>query len=166
MAAPVNPNVMCMRKGDPVAGLAFFRLLYDDDAFCAELGRAILAAQRLESAIKELLQLNGSAMDTTHATLGRLISFAESEKLLTQMLPPLRMLRDQRNYLAHNVHALFSGIVEETILERDNLLDSDVDTFTERAWQLKENLNGLAEIIERDTHNKGFNSDAGKAGAG
>jgi hypothetical protein len=83
-----------------------------------------------------------------------------------QMLPPLKMLRDQRNYLTHNVHALFLGLVRETILERDGLLDSDVDTFTERAWQLQENLNGLAEIIERDTHDKAFNTDAGKAGAG
>ena len=155
-----------MRKGDPVEGLAFYRLLCDDDAFCAELGRAILAAQRLESALKQFLRSNALEVDTAHATLGRLISFAESKKLLTQMLPPLKMLRDQRNYLTHNVHALFFGLVEETILERDGLLDSDVATFTERAWQLKENLNGLAEIIEHDTHNKAFNTDAGKAGAG
>jgi hypothetical protein len=155
-----------MRKGEPVEGLAFYRLLYDDDAFCAELGRAILAAQRLESALKQFLHSNASKADTTRATLGKLIKFAESNKLLTQMLPPLKMLLDQRNYLIHNVHALFLGLVEETILEREGLLDSDVDTFTEKAWQLKENLNGLAEIIERDTHNKAFNRDAGKTGDG
>jgi hypothetical protein len=68
------------------------------------------------------------------------------------MLPALEMLRDQRNYLTHNIHALFSGLVEETILESTGLLDSDVDLFTERAWQLKENLEGLADIIlEADT---------------
>jgi hypothetical protein len=39
------------------------------------------------------------------------------------------------------------GVIEETILESTDLLDSDVDLYTGRAWQLKENLNGLADII-------------------
>jgi hypothetical protein len=65
------------------------------------------------------------------------------------MLSALEMLKDQRNYLTHNVHALLSGFIEETILEGSNLIDSDVHTYTERAWQLAENLNGLAEALER-----------------
>ncbi len=68
------------------------------------------------------------------------------------MIPALEMLKDQRNYLAHNLHGLFSGMIEETILERTNLLDSDVDLFTERAWQLQRNLNALAEIIADETY--------------
>ena len=66
------------------------------------------------------------------------------------MLPPLEMLTKQRNYLTHNVHALLTGLVEEPILEDSDLVDSDVYTYTERAWQLKENLNGLAEILENE----------------
>jgi len=58
------------------------------------------------------------------------------------------MLRDQRNYLTHNVHALLSDLIGETILERANLLDSGVDMYTERAWELNNNLNGLARIVE------------------
>ena len=81
--------------------------------------------------------------------MGRLIAFAKKHNLLTQMVPALETVRDQRNYLAHNIHALFAGIVEETILSRSDLLDSDIDTFTDRAWQLKENLNGMADIIAR-----------------
>ncbi len=63
------------------------------------------------------------------------------------MVPALEQLNTQRNYLAHNIYALFTGRVEETILPREKLLDSDIDVFTERAWQLTENLNGLAEIV-------------------
>jgi hypothetical protein len=59
-----------MRKGEPVEGLAFYRLLYEDGAFCAELGRAILAAQRLESALKRFLRSKTLEVDTAHATLG------------------------------------------------------------------------------------------------
>lgn len=136
-----------MRKGVPAEGLEFFQLLYEDDEFCMELGRAILAASRLESELTQYLNEQVIDKKIADASLGRLILYARKNKLLTQMVPALEMLKDQRNYLAHNIHALFAGLVEETILDRSNLLDSDVDTFTERAWQLKENLNGLADIL-------------------
>lgn len=139
--------VMC--KGFPSGGLEFFQLLYEDDEFCMELGRAVLAAGRLESELTQYLNENVADQKIADASLGRLIIFAKKHQLLTKMLPVLEMLRDQRNYLSHNIHALFAGVVEETILDRSNLLDSDVDTFSERAWQLKENLNGLADIIRQ-----------------
>jgi len=138
-----------MRKGVPAEGLKFFRLLYEDDEFCMELGRALLAAGRLESELTQYLNENVADKEIRQASLGRLIIFAKKHLLLSKLLPALEILRDQRNYLSHNIHALFAGVVEETILDRSNLLDSDVDTFTERAWQLKENLNGLADIINK-----------------
>jgi hypothetical protein len=140
---------MCMYKGEPISGPDFFRLLYADDKFCAELGRAVLAAGRLESLLKRHIAKHASETDTSRATLGRLIEFARKHMLLQKMLPALEVLRDQRNYLTHNIHALLSGLVEETILEGSGLLDSDIHTYTERAWQLKENLNDLADIIDR-----------------
>ncbi len=141
-----------MRRGEPTDGLEFYALLCEDDEFCRELGRAVLAAGRLESALKRYIKDNAPDEKTRKATLGRLIEVSRKHKLLSKMLPALEILRDQRNYLTHNMHALFSGLVEETILESSGLLDSDVDLFTERAWQLKENLEGLADIIsEADT---------------
>jgi hypothetical protein len=141
-----------MRRGEPTEGLEFYALLCEDDEFCRELGRAVLAAGRLESALKRYINDNAPDENTRRATLGRLIEVSRKHQLLSKMLPALEMLRDQRNYLTHNIHALFSGLVEETILESTGLLDSDVDLFTERAWQLKENLEGLADIIlEADT---------------
>jgi len=138
-----------MNKGEPTAGLNFCALLCANDEFCAELGRAVLAAGRLESALIRYIDNYAPEENTTRATLGMLIKFAEQHRLLSKMLPALKTLKDQRNYLTHNIHALFSGLVEETILESTELLDSDVDLYTERAWQLKENLNGLADIISR-----------------
>lgn len=141
-----------MRKGEPVEGLQFYQLLYQDNNFCMELGRAILAAGRLESALTHYLNSHASDQKAMDASLGRLITFAKKRQLLTQMIPVLEMLRDQRNYLTHNLHALFTGLIEETILSKSDLLDSDVDTFTERAYQLKENLNGLANILANPAH--------------
>ncbi|MFA6282802.1 MAG: hypothetical protein WCT30_05295 [Desulfurivibrionaceae bacterium] len=136
-----------MYKGEPISGSDFFRLLYADDKFCAELGRAVLAAGRLESILKQYIAKHAAETNTSKAALGELIKFARKHTLLHQMLPALETLKDQRNYLTHNIHALLSGLVEETILEGYGLLDSDIHTYTELAWQLKENLNGLADII-------------------
>ncbi len=139
---------MCLRKGEPSEGLDFYSLLCKDDEFCQELGRAVLAAGRLESALIQYVSQNAPSRNTTRATLGQLITRAKKHDMLSRMLPALESVRDQRNYLTHSIHALFSGLVEETILERSNLLDSDVNLFIDRAWQLADNLNGLAEILE------------------
>jgi len=141
-----RPNL----KGIPVAGRKFFDLLYADNEFCGELGRVMLAAGRLETELKLYLTANSIKYNTKHATLGDLLDLAKKQKLLTKMLPALDLLRFQRNYLTHSLNALFSGLIEETVLPRSDLLDSDIVTFTELAWQLAENLDGLAKILAKE----------------
>lgn len=136
-----------MRKGEPLEGLNFYNQLSTEDQFCAELGKAVLAAGKLESELIKYVSINNIPEETNKANLGRLIRIAKKHEILVKMLPALEQLNLQRNYLAHNIYALFFGLVEETILERSGLLDSDIDVFTERAWQLTENLNGLADIV-------------------
>lgn len=138
-----------MYKGKPSGGVEFYKLLYADDDFCKELGRVILAAGRLESILVRYIQKYAPEENTIKATFGTLITFAKKHQLLTKMIPALETLKTQRNYLTHNIHSLLSGLIEETILESNGLLDSDVLLYTDRAWELKENINGLAEIIER-----------------
>lgn len=139
-----------MRKGVPTSGREFFDLLYADSDFCKELGRAMLTASRLETELKIYLTASSVAHDTKRATLGQILGLMKQYELLKKMQPALELLRDQRNYLTHSIYALFSGLIEETILPRSDLLDSDVDTFTEKAWQLAENLNALADIVARE----------------
>jgi len=137
------------RKGVPVAGREFFDLLYADSEFCERLGRTMLAAGRLETELKLYLDAN-LVKYKEHATLGNLINLLKKHGLMKKVQPSLELLRDQRNYLTHNLHALFSGLIGETVLERSNLLDSDIDTFAERAWQLAENLDGLADVMAKE----------------
>jgi hypothetical protein len=144
---------MCMYKGEPTQGIEFFKLLYADENFCKELGRAVLATGRLEAELINYLNNKNIKENTKKANLGKLIVYAKKHELLGKVVPALEMIKDQRNYLAHNIYALFSGLIEETILERNDLLDSDVYTYTERAWQLKENINGLADIVEKENEN-------------
>lgn len=140
-----RPNI----KGIPVSGIDFFNLLYNDKEFCEQLGRVVLAAGRLETELRLYLAAN-SIKYGKHATLGNLLDLLKKQGLMGKAQPALESLRDQRNYLTHNLHALFSGLIEETVLECSDILDSDVVTFTERAWQLAENLNGLASIVAKE----------------
>ncbi|MFC3154575.1 hypothetical protein [Gilvimarinus japonicus] len=138
-----------MYRGIEVEGLAFFELLNESQDFCAELGRVVLAAGRLESLILGLVQAPEGEAPFHRSTLGQLIAYAEKHKDLKPLVPHLKEVKNQRNYLTHSIYALLSDQIEETRLERHGLLDSDVSTYTERAWELKNNLNALADIVER-----------------
>lgn len=138
-----------MKTGRELQPEEFYTELSRDDEFCIELGKAVLAAGRLESELIRYLTNAGVSSDLRKANLGRLIRAAKKHELLSDLVPHLEELNGQRNYLAHNIHALFHGLIEETVLERNGLLDSDTHTFMERAWQLAENLNGLADIVEK-----------------
>ena len=127
--------------------------MYADDDFCKQLGKAILSAGRLESELIIYIQNNHSKSNVSKANLGRLIGFAEKHELLSNMVPVLKVINEQRNYLAHNIHALFTGLIEETLLPCSDLLDSDIDVFTDRAWQTTEGVNALADIVAKYNEN-------------
>ena len=144
---------MCKRKGEPLRDGAFFEQLSLDAVFCEHLGRAMLSAGRLESELVKYIKNNEPEAKTSKANLGRLISIAEKYELLSNMVLALKSINEQRNYIAHNIHALFTGAIEETILPRTGLLDTDIDIFTARAQQLTDNINGLADVVEKYNEN-------------
>jgi DNA-binding ferritin-like protein (Dps family) len=139
-------------KGEKVDGKTFYKFLCADEEFCRHLGRAVLAAGRLETGLKLYLSAHSIQADTERATLGQILGLLEQHALLEKMLPHIDRLKRQRNFLTHNVHAVLSGLKVDDLIgdEVDDLLDSDVDMYAERAWQLAENLNGLADILEKD----------------
>ena len=99
-----------MYKGIPIAGKYFFALLYSDPGFCQQLGRVVLATGRLETELNKLLAAHSGAQGTKRATLGALLRLTMKKDLLNKMQPVLEMVKDQRNYLTHNVYALLSII--------------------------------------------------------
>lgn len=139
-----------MYKGKPSEGIEFYELLYSSEEFCKELGKVALAAGKLESQLIRYFEKREITEISKRATLGKLIASAKKHKLLTDLLDALETLCFQRNYLTHNIYALFSELVEETVLQRTNLLDSDVVSFTERAWELQSDLLKLAEIVAKE----------------
>ena len=84
-----------------MSNIYFFELLYSDTDFCKQLGQTILSAGKLESKLIQYISNNTSERNIEKATLGRLISIAEKNNLLHNMIPALIVIKDQRNYIVN-----------------------------------------------------------------
>ncbi|WP_178861606.1 hypothetical protein [Thiomicrorhabdus cannonii] len=131
----------------------FFQVLYGSEDFCSELGRVVLAAGKLEALLIQAIRSEGKVINQKYATLGSLIKQLEKHERLKALKPHLEMLTKQRNYLTHNIYSLVFGHIDETILEANNLIESEVLTYKERAYILCENLNFMAQLIEKVQQN-------------
>lgn len=138
-----------MYKEEPTKGIDFYSLLEKSEEFTSELGKVALASGKLEVELIILLEQNDVKVDYSRATLGSLRSQAEKNKLLrTNMLEALKLVMNQRNYLTHNIYALFSGQIDETILPKNDLLDSDIETYIEKVIELKVSIHSLVDVIK------------------
>ena len=111
--------------------------------------------EKLESVFTEVVQRNPGEVEFHQAvrevltSLGSLIAKLKKHDLLSENgVEVLRVLKRQRNYLIHSLFDLFSARIEETVLPRTDLVPMDVTLFTEKAWQLEQNLSGLSLIVE------------------
>lgn len=137
-----------MYKGEPTKGIKFYNLLLESKEFTSELGKVTMAAGKLEAKLILFLRRKGINSKIDGKTLGFLIRIGEKNNLFDKNLViSLNQIKNQRNYLMHNIYALHTDLIEETILEKRNLLDTDVTMYIDRTWQLKENLNDIANIF-------------------
>jgi len=138
-----------MYRGEPSDGIEFYNLLNKSEEFTSELGKVGLASGKLEAELILFLKRKDIKGKYDKATLGTLIDLAEKNDLIDEnMRISLKMISKQRNYITHNIYGLFIDLKDETILEKENLLDTDVTLYIDRVWQLKENLDGLADIVK------------------
>lgn len=139
-----------MYKGEPTEGIKFYNLLIESKEFTSELGKVTLASGKLEAELTLFLIRKGIEGDYGRVTLGPLINKVKKNNLLDKnMVIALEQISIQRNYIMHNIYALFTGLKDETILEKNNLLDSDVLLYFERVWELKKNIDDLTDIINK-----------------
>lgn len=139
-------------KGEPAKGLDFYNLLFESSDFNIELGKVTLTSGKLEAELILFLKRNEMTVNSSRMTLGALIDKCKKQNLFNKnLITALKEVSKQRNYLMHNIYALHSDLLDETILVKINLLDTDVLLYTERAWQLQENLIQLAEIIKKQS---------------
>ncbi len=139
-----------MYKGEPSKGVEFYNLLFESDEFNAELGKVTLAAGRLEAEMMLFFNRNGVKENFSRSTLGQLIKIGKKNNLFDKNLTvALEQILKQRNYLTHNIYALFIELIDEQDLVRSNLLDTDTITYINIAWQLRNNLIDLANLISK-----------------
>ncbi len=138
-----------MQSEDTVSGEDFFNLLYADEEFTSQLGRAMMAASKFETELKLYLAANSIPLKK-RSNLGDLIDQLNKHNLLPKLHPHIEMFRNQRNYLAHSLYELLTGIIEETLLPSTDLISMDVHVYTERVNQLEYNLIGFADIVKKE----------------
>lgn len=128
----------------------FFQLLFSDNEFCSELGRVSLASSKLESELIKLISKVGTEKNIELKTLGTLLNLGLKHEILDNNLYTVaKECNRQRNYLVHSIHALFIDLIKDEYKFKDNLIDSDVQKFTEIALDLQINLISLAIMIDK-----------------
>jgi hypothetical protein len=137
-----------MYKGETIQGKEFYDLLVKSDEFTSALGQMTLASGRLEAEIVKYFRRCGKNQNPKSATFGSLITIGRENDLFnSNELIALNMIKELRNEFTHRVYSLFMGLVPEERLPTADLLDTDVLTYIDYALQLKENLEGMTEII-------------------
>lgn len=130
--------------------IKFFERLCKDNEFCQALGRMTLAAGRFESNLRAFLLLKGVDIPENMATLGRLTTELKKHGLLSENgVQILSKLKKQRDYLMHSLFDLFSARTKKDLVLLEDLTPTETSFFTEKAWQLEQNLNGLSSIAEQ-----------------
>ena len=139
-----------MFKGEKVDGLKFFHLLNESIEFTSELGKVTLAAGKLETELILFLISHNIKDNLKKSTLGGLIKIESKNNLLnSNELIAFDIVLKQRNYITHNIYSLLSDVIEETILEKNHLLDTDIVTYMDRIDELRSNLNDLTVLIQK-----------------
>lgn len=117
----------------------FFLLLYEESEFCDGVGKVMLAAGMLETNLRRYLNAKGVKGVCSKSTFGSMVKRLKDRSLLSrngEMHFDDLVLK--RNYLAHSLYDLFSRVIDETILPRDELARMDVETFADKAQTLAE----------------------------
>jgi hypothetical protein len=139
-----------MFKGKHIKEVEFYNLLFKNNEFTSELGKVSLASGRLEAELILFFNRKGVIEKVNESTLGWLIKVGKKNNLLDKnLIQSLELVLKQRNYFTHNIYALFTELIDVTILERNNLIDTDVVTYSNYAWQLSDNLESLGDLVSR-----------------
>lgn len=118
-------------KGVPKVGIEFYTLLFNSKEFTEELGKMTLAAELIN-------HLNRKGITVKeNKTLGGLITQAESNGTLDKnVLMSLKSVKNLRNEFVHRIYSMFSGLSQKSMMPIADLIDTDVITYQDYAWQL------------------------------
>lgn len=137
-------------KFEFVTALKFFDLLHDDTEFCGGLGKVMLAAGMLETNLRRYMMARKIEGVGAKTTLGRMVSLLKEHGLLSRNGEMhFDDLALKRNYLAHSLYDLFSEEIEEAILPRTELVEMDVEMFSEKVNSTAQDFLHFSRIVSK-----------------
>jgi hypothetical protein len=140
-----------MYKGEFTKGIEFYNLLIESKEFTSELGKVTMASGKLEAELILFLKKKGITSNISRVTLGGLIKIGVKNNFFdNNLIITLNEINKQRNDVTHKIYALFIDLPNDSKLEKDNLLDTDVITYIDIVWQLKENINHIADHFRKN----------------
>ncbi len=129
----------------------FYECLIESDEFCLYLGRLTLLVSKLESRLKELIIASEVKVkfNLDKPTLGPLIGCCKEHQLVNEDVAySLGYILERRNYVVHNLHPLFDGKIEQTLLPNDNLVSEDAEyLFAKCVRELSEDVRDTLEML-------------------
>jgi len=129
--------------------LEFYDLLERNEDFCCALGKAMLTASKLEILLKQYLKIHGKVVSEKRATLGNLIKILKENGHLTKNGEiHFGQAGLQRNYLIHNLYGSFVDEIERKFLPVGDLVEMDVEIYTEKVQQTAESFDVYAKIVQ------------------
>lgn len=128
--------------------LDFFNVLFNDDEFCSELGKLIMASGWLETELVSYLSKKLNKSINQKSTLGKLTNVLVENNLLTERGKlHYKDLTNKRNYFSHNLYSLFNFLIEETILPSRELVELDKYNFIAKVRSLREDFVCFAKDV-------------------
>ena len=142
-------------KFEFVTAEKFFELLYRDKDFTSGLGAVMLAAGMLETNLRCYMITRKIKKIGEKTTLGIMVDHLKKQSLLScngEMHFDDLVLK--RNYLAHSLFDLFSKEIEESMLPRSELVEMDVEIFSEKVKATAEDFLHFAKIVKNADTNE------------
>jgi len=142
-------------KFEFVTAEKFFNLLYKDKDFCSGLGMVMLSAGMLETNLRHYMKTRKINGIRNNSTLGRMVVILKEQNILSRNgVTHFDDLVLKRNYLAHSLYDLFSKEIKESILPRSELVEMDVEIFSERVNTTAEDFLHFSNIVKNANTNE------------
>lgn len=119
--------------------------LYENEKFCAKLGKVILASSLLGEQLLILIQNEKLDNDDTKPPMAMLVKYIEKKEFFPSMVPALNQMTE------NNIDLLLNKAIGRSFIEEKNL-DDDLDFYIDCAIDLENKLNLIYNMIKE--HNK------------
>jgi len=119
--------------------------LYENEEFCAKLGKVILSSSLLGEQILILIQNEKLDNNDNKPPMAMLIKYIEKKEFFPVIVPALNQMTE------NNIDSLLNKAIGRSFIDEQNL-DDDLNSYINSAIDLENKLNLIYNMIKE--HNK------------